>query len=244
MVAPRRTRQLRADQADREWRMSRRLARGTQAFWLPAAAILALICVSSIKSVALPGPPIAWTLAMCGFSLVGFLGLAPVGLYAAHIADWGNDTGLSDRLRLASLGVFFAPPVIVLSVYCSLVFSDPAAMFFAGIMGLLASLLPIAWLFQLVIATMQFTSMATWAQVNADTILERDQRLAEKAARDRARAAGDYKPDGPAELAGPIPLAGDLPLAGDAPKPSASKPPALKRPERVVRHTPTPPPTL
>jgi hypothetical protein len=195
---------------------------------------------------------------MGGFALIGFLGLSAVGLYAANIADWATDTGLCDRLRLASLGVFFAPPIIVLSVYCSLVFSDPAAKFFAGIMGLLASLLPIAWLIQLVVATMQFTSMASWAQINADTKLDRDRRLADKAARERVRAEHDYKPDGPADLAAPIPLAGDLPLAPDAsrakpgqsaktadPNPSSWKlPPAPKRPERVVRHTPTQPPPM
>ena len=252
MVSPRRTRELRGELAHREWLGTRRAARFTQCCWLPASAVLAIISLAAFKGTALPGPPIAWTIAMGAFAAIGFLGLSPVGLYASNIADWANDTGLCDRLRLASLAVFFAPPVIVLSIYCAMVFDNPAGRFFAGIMGLLACLLPIAWLIQLVVATMQFISMATWAQINADTRLERDQRLAEKAARDRARAEHEYKPDGPAEVAGPIPLAGDLPLVGEAsPKKPANAsathpltrlPPAPKRPERVVRHTPPQPP--
>jgi len=248
MAAPRRMREMRTQLAAREWRTSRIIVRVTQCAWLPASAMLSIIGIAALQSFTLPVPSKIWTWVMAGFAIVGFLGLSALGLYASRIADWANDNSLSDRLRLASLGVFFAPPIIVSTVLAALFFDTDVARAFFAIIGLLACIIPIAWLIQLVVATMQFISLANWAQINADTILERDQRFAENAARNLARVAREHQPPNPIDMAPPIPLAGDLPIEGDLPlvresplRPIRDSLALSNKPiqERVVRHPKT-----
>lgn len=187
MSAPRKTRELTTG-ASKEWASTRFAIRSTQTFWMFGAAVISLRAWADSMGLALPGPEWLWIVATALPITIAFIGLTWVTLYAARIAEWANDIDMADRLRLASLGVFFAPPIILLSIGVTFTFGVALMQFFAAALGVLASLLPFAWVIQMVIATMQFISMAKWAQVNADTIADRDERMAQKAAKNYEQA--------------------------------------------------------
>ncbi|MFO0858292.1 MAG: hypothetical protein U0640_13165 [Phycisphaerales bacterium] len=219
MSAPRRTREL-ASNSSKEWSSTRKAIRSTQIFWMVGAAVFSVRAWASASNLALPGPEWAWLVALLVPLTVAFIGLTWVTLYAARIAEWANDIDMADRLRLASLGVLFAPPIILLAVGVTFTFDVALMQFFAAAMGVLASLLPLAWLIQLIFATMQFISMAKWAQVNADTIAERDERMVAKAQQNYAKA------NRVKEAAEPLPFAPTLNRAHVQAKPQVARPAA------------------
>lgn len=186
---------------NKEWASTRRAIRATQVFWMIGAAVLSVRAWANSSGLTLAGPEWAWIVAQAAPITIGFIGLTWVTLYAARIAEWANDIDMADRLRLASLGVFFAPPIILLAVGVTFTFDVALMQFFAAAMGVLASILPMAWVIQLIIATMQFISMAKWAQVNADTIAERDERMIEKAQRNYEKAARSKQAPDPLPIA-------------------------------------------
>ncbi|HYF15093.1 MAG TPA: hypothetical protein VD971_08500 [Phycisphaerales bacterium] len=229
---------------DSEWRTSRTVARVSQTFWVPAALLGAGGAIAHWRGGAMSLPYLGWLgqpfVMPVALGVLAFIGLTALGIYAANLADWAMDTSLADRLRVATLGIFAAPPVLILSGFVAASFGSAGARTIAVGIAFLACIPPLAWLAQMIVATVQFISLSTWAETNADAILHRDLRSIERA-QERQRRQDEALAKPPVELSPPpgatrklgthvivAASAGDAPidLAPDSANPA--QPPAVR----------------
>ncbi len=224
---------------EREWARLRLIARISQAGWGLAMVIAAVQAVMS---------PVG----MLNQVLSGLAGLAVLAalaghmalcLYLSRLADWANDSGLSNHFKSASYLVF------------ALILSD-GLMLLAQVFGFLLVLfsvlmfiVSIAAVVHFYIGLWQFASMTRWAVINHANASARDERLRERAERAR-RVQTEPSPPGPAgsrtmstereyvatDLP-PVPLASDA--SGKSGGSSDGAKPALAHPATTLS-TPTP----
>jgi hypothetical protein len=116
-------------------------------------------------------------------SLLGYLGLPALAVMMARLADWANDTGLADRLRLSVMGIAGGP--VLAGVFLGLVPLTGFAplIFYSLWIGWVGVLLFVLAFGQFVWGVFQFASMSRWARRNALEALESDVRRAAKVAR-------------------------------------------------------------
>lgn len=172
---------------EQEWRSARMLARAGAAcvpLVLGALGVLAMGLDRQVGDVA----ALALRAGVVVLGAGAIASMAALSWYAARLAQWANDTGLSDRLQLATAGLVVAPLVIAFCVSLVAIQEASVAKFFGGVLALLASLVPLLWLWQFVAGSVQFISLARWAEVNADEKLAQAERLAVRRQRERERA--------------------------------------------------------
>lgn len=156
----------------------RTAARMSQLAWVGQGALLYPVPANTGTLLA----TVLWNLAHVA-QVIGILGFAPLCLCLAQIADWGQDTNLSGKLRVASAlvaaGGLFAAIVGWLTPVL------PVG-FIAGSLGLTAIFALVGCLIGMamfLLAQLQLATMARWAGKNAVATLERDQRVLERKAR-------------------------------------------------------------
>lgn len=115
--------------------------------------------------------------------LVGVVGFAPLCIWLAHIADWAQDTGLSGRLRVASVLTGVGGAIFTVCLWGSVALSGSSLGPPLGFIALLALLGYECGLFLFVLGQVQLANMANWAVRNAKAVIERDQRVLERKAR-------------------------------------------------------------
>lgn len=170
-----------------EWSGLRMMARVSQAFW-PLTVLLALFCIwvynNSLSTVALYAAIGCTGLAL----LVAVAGLAPTCALLAHLADWAEDSSLSQSLRGCAWTIGFSGVVIALAVL------NGYTGILGGFMGGLLMVCIIAMVFMppgyFLFCLFRVQSMARWAiwnHVAADAKLDRFRTRAEAASRKAAR---------------------------------------------------------
>jgi hypothetical protein len=115
--------------------------------------------------------------------IVGIVGMAPLCVYLAHIADWAQDTGLGARLRVAA-GLLAGGGGAAATL--GFVGQWIPAGFVGGAVGFTAALGLfgcVAGAIMFLLAQLQLARMSQWAMRNARAALERDQRVLERKAR-------------------------------------------------------------
>ena len=202
-----------ADSA-REWFWPRLLARITQACWAPAAALGVL----HVRT----GSDLAWWAGL-GLALVALLGLVAVNLYQQHLADWADDTGQLDALRLA---VLLEPAWLPVAAhvgawgaqrFASLLDSVLAP--FLLVVAFLTIVLCIVPLWISINARRQFWSVAQWAVVNHITAEERERRVKQREQEEAERA---LERDARREAAMSQSVAGQVAASARGPRPGQS----------------------
>lgn len=133
-----------------------------------------------------------WLIAAHLAQVVGIVGFAPLCVCLANTAEWGQDTGLGAKLRVASVllgaGGGLAAVIFWLTPFL------PAG-FIAGSLGLTAMFALVGCIVGMgmfLTAQLQLAAMSQWAIRNAVAIGERDRRVLERRA--RRIYAGDAAP--------------------------------------------------
>lgn len=171
----------------RELRVVRTLARLTQGFW--ALSTLANLLASMTPSAA------TGLDAVSGLSeLIGLVGFIPLGIWLAHLADWAGDTSLAFRLQLSAISIV-ASAVIVAAGFTLGPYLGPVGAILR-LIGVFASFAYVVGLIVFFFSVLQMANMTRWAVRNAETALDRDRRLADRAAlqADAARRQRDVRP--------------------------------------------------
>jgi predicted RNA-binding Zn-ribbon protein involved in translation (DUF1610 family) len=160
---------------EREWGRLRLIARISQAGWGIA------VMIAGVQAVMSPVGMLNQLMSgLVGLSVLGALGgHMALCLYVSRLADWANDSGLSNHFKSASY--------LVLAVVVSngLMFLAPFLGFFVILFSVLMILVSLAAVVHFYIGLWQFASMARWAVINNANASARDQRLRERAERAR-----------------------------------------------------------
>jgi hypothetical protein len=103
VTSPRKVSERTAANPKQEWRVSRWVNRGTQACWLLSAIVGVLVLQA--------GPKFSWS-SMTPLEALELLlatgamiGLVPLAIQLADLAEWGADSSLASRLRGAAWGL-------------------------------------------------------------------------------------------------------------------------------------------
>jgi uncharacterized membrane protein len=159
---------------DRAW--FRTLVRVMQLAW--PAGVAVMIAPGVLAGLGVPVPGWSGTAATILGSMLVFvaaIGLAPLCLYLAALADWANADGIADRLRTAA---FFTGVFGVLSVLLALISMIPFLLGpIAGVLSIITGILAIVGIGLLVVSMVQLALLAYWAVKNWHESKEREQRM-------------------------------------------------------------------
>lgn len=164
----------------RELHSTRTAARLTQLAWpLHGAAVLLML-----RPTALGIPAVgALRLSAHALQLVGVLGMAPLCLWLAHLADWAQHTGLGGRLRVSAVLIGGGGAVFTVSLAATAALAGTRFAAPASILTGLAMLAYEGGLIVFVVAQVQLAGMIHMAVGNATATIARDQRVLERKAR-------------------------------------------------------------
>ncbi len=132
--------------------------------------------------------PTPWQASAFFLTIFAVLGYIPTALYLSKIAEWARDDELSEKLRaygwLIGFGAFGA-----FCIYASLEFQNviPILPFIASIFWLFVVATLVISSILLAVSTIKLADMARWLLINRESMLERDRRLAQKAAAEAAK---------------------------------------------------------
>ena len=207
-----------------------------QVFWL-----LSTLCGFIGAALAANSAPLAngFGVASTVLAYPAMLGVALTSIYFGSLADWAADTGLADRFRLSAwtlvLGGVFGTSFFLLGGVV------PKIGGILAIVGIFIMLIGVAGFLLFFASVAQLTQLAVWAIKNHVAIEARDQRIAEKRARQDAKIHEDL-------LNAPIPSAPDGAVGGEGlaiefaepvePQPGStdlSPPPGVKLGHRLER---------
>jgi uncharacterized membrane protein/predicted RNA-binding Zn-ribbon protein involved in translation (DUF1610 family) len=172
---------------------------GPEPMWERRFRLSAIVLQSSLVLGALaevlgagarPGSALETVLAImaAAFAIVGVLGYFPLAVFLSFVADWGDDSGVANRLRavgwcLAAGGMVVVANVGLLLIVKHAGINNPVV---NGVLGLFSfvslfgSLLFVGALLVLLFSIYQMLTMVGWAKRNAASEIERDRRVAER----------------------------------------------------------------
>ncbi|MBK7405665.1 MAG: hypothetical protein IPJ41_13850 [Phycisphaerales bacterium] len=153
-------------------------ARMSQLAWLVQGVLL----VPFASHAGTPLGSTLWHLAHVA-EVAGITGFAPLCILLAHIADWGQDTDLAARLRVAAALTAAGGTIAAVVGWITPVL--PAG-FIAGSLGLTAIFALLGCVIGMgmfLVAQMQLATMASQSTGSAIRAIERDQRVLERKAR-------------------------------------------------------------
>jgi hypothetical protein len=188
VVRPRETTRASTTELAAEWRRVRLINRITPWLWVLGSAgigVMVWMLNAAFAAAAATGLPPSFSPALYATSiatsvvlLCASLGLVPLCVQLADLADWGQNTGLSDRFRVCAWCLVFGAIAV------------PLASLMDGRLGRLQFLLSVvkvlggmALVFGVplfLIGLVQLANMCTWAVSNSASAMERDRRLAER----------------------------------------------------------------
>ncbi len=200
---PRRLGDHAADTLWHEWANLRLAARLAQLFWPIAGALF--IAIDAAGAGPAMTTPARVALASFGtIALLGaFVGLASLALYLARLCDWASDTGLSQRFRVAAFGLAVCGPgAAILGVVSPFVGATGALTGMIAFYSTGAFLLCWALFF---VCIVQVWHMTAWAVHAKNAVNARDQRLYERALREREMARQGRHNRDPREINAPKP---------------------------------------
>lgn len=164
----------------REYARTRRAARLSQWAWpVHGALVLAWMIAANANHPVAPALRVGARLTQ----LVGMLGFAPLCLWLANLADWAQDTGLAERLRISAVLVGAAGTAFTLTFWLMALLAGAGI---AAPLGFIAFLMLFAYeagVLVFLISQIQLATMANWAVVNNKAAAARDQRVLERRAR-------------------------------------------------------------
>ncbi len=185
------------------WAWTRYGSRTTQAAWLLAMLLLFLggaiygqaQTVFAAKVAANPGAfplsavaPVPAVVRWCGAlgalsTLVALVGLAPLAIHIARMADWAHDSALAARLRMAPLLVVLAAPLGILALVAVPFLRAGITGFLAVPIGGLSAMIFLGCVAVCVFAFAQFVSLCAWSHTTALTRINRDSRMSDRISR-------------------------------------------------------------
>lgn len=176
--------------------VNRCLQAGWIAFWL-------LQAIATSTSMSPGGQAAIGVIAAVGL-LCGLIGSPLLAVQLEDIAQWGNDDGLVERLRMSSWGLGLGGVVVFGGQLLGKVL--PFMALFLGFFELITLIVMFLSLLMYVIACMSLANMSRWALHHWSSTQERDARLAAQAARAERIAqmpASSYADLGDSEVPAP-----------------------------------------
>jgi len=235
VTRPRETSAVPRTELEREWLRCRWVARLSQIGWAVAGVGMCGTIITTRAAIAaavmnvLPYTP---TAAVRSFESItalgnfaGLLGLVPLCIFVASLADWAGHSLLGDRFRtsayLVTIGTLAAVLTLPVLVAKKATLFGPAA-FVAYTIAILGWLAFVLGMGMLLLSLARLASMSLWAINNAQTRAESERRIAERhhqfhdeiAARSaKAGVSTAPPPANPVQGSG----AGGAPIADDRP---------------------------
>ena len=163
-----------------ELKTARLVARVTQLGW-PIQGLVYFFLAQAASGAAFGGAAFAGemllrTAAMIAV-LAGVIGFAPLCIWLSHLAHWAQDSGLSTRLRSATVLIGGGGTLLALGLMGSQFFMP------LGLIALVALVAYEIGMFLFLLAQFQLAIMAGGAVSNAINTVERDRRVLERKAR-------------------------------------------------------------
>ncbi len=140
---------------------------------------------------------------------VGLLGLMPLCMHVASIAEWAGCGDMGEKLRAASIGLVVCPPVVLAAMI-----AGPKA-FAMVVVGGFAGLILLFSVGFAVAGMLQMASITLWALNNSANTIERDRRVSERRQQDADRMT---------ERVAAVASSSPLGLEAKRPKPRANPP--------------------
>lgn len=174
-----------------ELRIARLVSRLTQAAWAPAC----FIAIAMIELASVPGTAgaifvfvgLAWLV----FVMVGLVGLVPLCIVLSNIAHWGMETTLGHQFRMTAMSLAVCGWMVAASFFVLLLTQATLTFtFFTGLAGFVFFVfinLVLVGLVYFSILLFRLANLARWAIINAEEAIGRNERLAARVARARAR---------------------------------------------------------
>lgn len=207
--------QLSPRSGDPQGKVSRWAARISQGAWPVGMGLIYLAEYVSFQIIVTGGMPGAEVQAIriAGWVCIaaGLVGLVPLCMHLANIAEWAGCGDMGERLRAASFGLVLGPPVVLAAMIAG------AKAFAMVIVGCFAGFILLVSVGVTVAGVLQMAVISVWALNNSGNTIERDRRVNE-----RRKRAADEMAERAAKVSG-SPL-GRPSKSGMAPGPSPNFP--------------------
>ncbi|MEK6700858.1 MAG: hypothetical protein AABZ53_01220 [Planctomycetota bacterium] len=172
---------------DPEGKVSRWAARISQAAWPVGMGLIYLaehVSFQIIVSGGIPGAEVQ-AIRIGGWVCIaaGLVGLVPLCMHLASIAEWAGCGDMGERLRAASFGLVIGPPVVLAAMI-----AGPKA-FAMVIIGCFAGFILLASVGVTVAGVLQMASISLWALNNSANTIDRDRRVNERRKREAEEMA-------------------------------------------------------
>lgn len=185
------------------WAWIRLASRATQSAWILSMLLLFLggaiyaqaQTAFAAKVAANPGAfPLAaiapitgaarWCVALATLSaIVALVGLAPLAIHLARMADWAHDSALASRLRMAPFLVVIAAPFGIAALVAIPFLRAGITGFLAVPIGGLSVMIFLGCVAVCIFAFAQFITLCGWSHTTALTRINRDSRMSDRISR-------------------------------------------------------------